>query len=50
MSLKERVGRADTDEADLRIIVAEVREALEQRKVRLNISLVGRNLAEKLTC
>lgn len=48
-SLKEQVVRADKEKADSKEIVAEARKESEQRMVRLNVPLVGRNRAENLT-
>lgn len=48
-SLKEQVARAGTEKADFEKLVDQACERSEQRLVRLNIALVGRTLAEKLT-
>lgn len=48
-SLEEQVARADTEMEDSAKLVAKVREKSEQRMVRLNVAIVGRNSAEKLT-
>lgn len=39
----------DTEKAEFKKLVAEVREVVEQRMVRLNVVLVRRNLAEKVS-
>lgn len=48
-SLKEKVSRANAEKLDSDKVVAEVRKESEHLLVRLNVALVGHNLAERLT-
>lgn len=46
---KEHVAHADTEKTDSDKLFAQVHEESEPRKVHLNVAIVGRNWAEKLT-